>query len=299
LAMRGLVEINSTIHINQVQGMVRELTETKRAEEKYRVLAETLDAEVRARTREVVQQSEQLRDLSSRLLQAQDEERRRIARELHDSAGQILTLLSIRLAQASQQIPKKADIFAQYTNECEQLVQQLSQEIRTISYLLHPPLLEERGLLKAIGWYIEGLAERSGLQIALATPATFPRLPDAMELVMFRLVQECLTNIHRHSGSRSAEIRIARDGENVSLEIQDAGKGIPAEKLIELQSRSSGVGIRGMQERVHHFGGQMHIESDHRGTKISFKFPFPRIATSRPAILAPQLTIGKQVARAA
>src|ERR1700733_3609256 len=136
-----------------MKGMVRELSELRRAKEEYRVLAETLEAEVRARTREVVQQSEQLRDLSSRLLQAQDEERRRIARELHDSAGQILMLLSISLGQVAQHAPKDANLFVRHTKECEQLVQQLSSEIRTMSYLLHPPLLEEMGLLKAIRSY--------------------------------------------------------------------------------------------------------------------------------------------------
>src|ERR1039458_4093710 len=127
---------------------------TRRSCAARRALAETLDAEVRARTSEIVQQSEQLRDLSNRLLQAQDEERRHIARELHDSAGQLLTVLALNLAQAARHAPRESTQLAKWIDESEELVQQLSQEIRTMSYLLHPPLLEERGLLETIRWYV-------------------------------------------------------------------------------------------------------------------------------------------------
>ena len=269
-------------HPRRFDGITLDITERVRAEENYRTLAQTLDAEVRVRTSEVVQQAEQLRDLSSRLLQAQDEERRHIARELHDSAGQILSALSMSLAQAARHAPQEPAGFAEYVQESEQLVQQLSQEIRTMSYLLHPPLLDETGLAGALRWYIQGLTQRSGLEISLTVPADFERLSREMELVMFRLVQECLTNIHRHSGSKSAVIRIARDSESVLLEVQDEGKGISEEKLVDIQSQGSGVGIRGMRERVRHFGGQMDIESNHGGTKISFKFPAPKNATAKP-----------------
>ncbi len=260
-----------------------DITDLKRAEENYKALAESLDAEVRVRTTEVVRQSEQLRDLSSHLLQAQDEERRRIARELHDSAGQILAALAMNLAQAARHAPQEAALFAKHTEESEQLVRQLSQEIRTMSYLLHPPLLDETGLAEALRWYIQGLMERSGLEIALEISDGFRRLPREIELVMFRLVQECLTNIHRHSGSQTATIRLARDNESVSLEVQDEGKGMPAERLSEIQSHGSGVGIRGMRERVRHFGGSMSITSNHEGTKVSFTFPFPKASPAEDA----------------
>jgi len=259
-----------------------DITDLKRAEEKYRTLAESLNAEVRIRTAEVVQQAEQLRDLSSRLLQAQDEERRHIARELHDSAGQILTALSMSLALASQHAPQESAALAKHLEESDELAQQLSQEIRTMSYLLHPPLLDETGLSEALRWYIQGLSERSGLEIALDVPADFARLSREMELVMFRLVQESLTNIHRHSGSKSAAIRLARNGDSVSLEVQDSGKGISAEKLSAIQSQGSGVGIRGMRERARHFGGHMMIESSCTGTKISFQFPLPGNSPAQP-----------------
>jgi PAS domain S-box-containing protein len=259
-----------------------DITDLKRAEEKYRSLAETLDAEVRARTSEVVLQSEQLRDLSSRLLQAQDEERRHIARELHDSAGQILAALGMSLTMVSRYSSREGPELIKYTEQSQELVGQLSQEIRTMSYLLHPPLLEEMGLAEALRWYIQGLAERSGMQIILEIPEDFERSSHELELVLFRVVQECLTNIHRHSGSKSAVVRFAREEGEIFLEVQDSGKGIPAEKLSEIQSHGSGVGIRGMRERVRHFGGHMQIESNPGATKVSFRFPLAAIPASRP-----------------
>jgi len=139
-----------------------------------------------------------------------------------------------------------------------------------MSYLLHPPLLDETGLAEAIRWYTQGLMERSGLDIKLSIPEDFGRLPREMELVIFRLVQECLTNIHRHSGSKSGSILLGREKQNVSLVIADEGKGIPMERLAAIQSQGSGVGIRGMRERLRQFDGDMKIESSERGTKISF-----------------------------
>jgi two-component system, NarL family, sensor kinase len=149
----------------------------------------------------------------------------------------------------------------------------LSQEIRTMSYLLHPPLLEEAGLADAIEWYTQGLTERSGLQISLTVSQGFGRLSHELELVMFRIVQECLTNIHRHSESKQAEILLERKPEGVLLKVQDRGKGMSPEKLSEIRSRGSGVGMRGMRERVRQFDGTMKIDSDNTGTRISFWFP--------------------------
>ncbi len=257
-----------------------DITEMKRAEEKYKALVETLDGEVQARTREleqsnveVLKQSQLLRNFSQRLMEIQDEERRRIARELHDSAGQILTALGLNLARVAQRAHKDSPALAADAEDSQQLVQQLSQEIRTMSYLLHPPLLDEVGLSEALRWYTQGLMERSGLELTLAIPEDFGRLPREKELVMFRLVQECLTNIHRHSGSKTATIRIMRNSDSASLEVRDEGKGISPQKLTEMQSRGAGVGIRGMRERVLQFGGDMTIKSDEKGTTIFFTIP--------------------------
>ena len=249
----------------------------KASEEGLRRLSATLDAEVRARTIELEQRnaellwrSEQLRDLSRRMAQMQDNERRHIARELHDSAGQTLTVLGMSLAALAQNVRPELKKEAE---AAEELVHQLSREIRTTSYLLHPPLLDENGLSAALSWYVKGLIERSNLDIQLNIPEDFGRLAPEIELVIFRLVQESLTNIHRHSGSKNAVIRVERRGESAVLEIEDKGKGISAERLAAIQSRGAGVGIRGMGERVRQYKGEMNIETNGSGTKLSFMLP--------------------------
>jgi signal transduction histidine kinase len=258
----------------------------RESEERFRKLSETLDAEVRAHTKEleernndVLRQAEQLRELSWRLLQAQEEERRHIARELHDSAGQTLTVLGMSLAQLVQKTGRKAPEFATEAEKIQEIVQQLHREIRTASYLLHPPLLDESGLSSALDWYVQGLSERSGLQITLEVAEEVDRLPGDMELLVFRLVQECLTNIHRHSGSQTALIRITRQAERVAVEVRDYGRGMSPERLAEIQSRGSGVGIRGMRERVRQFRGTLNIESGPSGTQVSISIPIPKSAT--------------------
>ena len=207
----------------------------------------------------------------------------RIARELHDSAGQTLAALGINLTRLAQLASHNPAEFAEVIKTSDELVQQLTQEIRTTSYLLHPPLLDERGLSSALRWYVQGIAERSGLEIELNFPENFERLPRETELVIFRLVQECLTNIHRHSGSKRAQIRIEREQENVLVSVQDDGKGISPERLVEIQSQGTGVGISGMRERVRHFGGQLNIESNGSGTKVSAIFPAKRPPTDQKA----------------
>jgi PAS domain S-box-containing protein len=248
-----------------------------------RKLLETqLEAEVRARTRELEtknadlsRQSEQVRELSQRLLQAQDEERRRIARELHDSAGQTLAVLGMKLTQFIDEAGIVLPQLAKLGADIEKLAAQLNSEIRTTSYLLHPPLLDETGLPSALKWYVQGLASRSEIAVTLEIAEDFGRLPNDMELAVFRLVQECLTNIHRHSGSKTALIRLVRNRENVQIEVRDQGKGISVGHLAEIQSGASGVGIRGMQERLRHFRGEMKIESDGSGTCVTVTIPVP------------------------
>ena len=252
----------------------------RQSEERFRTLSETLDAEVRARTEElelrnwdVERQSERLRELSWQLLRAQDEERKHIARELHDSAGQTLTVLGMSLSQLVQKAGRKSPELAVDAEHIQDTVQQLHREIRTASYLLHPPLLDESGLSSALSWYVEGLAQRSGLEISLNISQDFGRLPADMELLVFRLVQECLTNIHRHSGSTTGSIHVARQNGLVTVEVQDCGKGISKEKLAEIQSRGSGVGIRGMRERLRQYKGSLSIESGASGTRVSVTLP--------------------------
>jgi PAS domain S-box-containing protein len=267
--------------------IARDITERKQFErelreneERFRALSEALETQVQVRTQElqrrnteILQQAEHLRELSGRLLQIQDEERRHIARELHDSAGQNLVALGMKLAQLARNAKQNPDRVGQDAQDAQALVQQLTQEIRTTSYLLHPPLLDESGLSSALRWYVHGLSERSGLDIDLRIPEDFGRLHPDMELVVFRLVQECLTNIHRHSGSKTALIQVDRKAENVYVEVEDEGKGISAEKLAEIQSQSTGVGVRGMRERVHQLQGKFTMESNGSGTKICASLP--------------------------
>ncbi|HTE89462.1 MAG TPA: PAS domain S-box protein [Terriglobales bacterium] len=256
--------------ITQRKQMERALRES---EGRYRTLADALETQVQIRTQELEKKNADLRDLSGRLMEAQDVERRHIARELHDSAGQTLTALGMQLARISADAKKNPAQLAKDIQDAEELVQHLSQEIRTTSYLLHPPLLDETGISSALSWYVQGLAERSSLAIDLKIPDNLGRLPSEMELLLFRLVQECLTNIHRHSGSKTARIRIEREGNNIHLEVEDKGRGMSPERLAEIQSQGTGVGIRGMRERVRHFRGDLVIESNGSGTKVYATLP--------------------------
>jgi signal transduction histidine kinase len=276
---RAVPLLNGNGEILEWFGAATDVTARKEAEENFRKLAQTLDAEVRARTRELEEQSNRVRQLSWRLLRSQDEERRHIARELHDSVGQTLTVLDINFELFMQEAGYQSSDVASKIEEIQKTVQQLHREIRTTSYLLHPPLLDENGLYSAISWYLQGLRERSGLEVQLDIPKEFGRLPRDMELVIFRLVQECLTNIHRHSESKTASIRIACESNQINLEIKDQGKGMSPARLAEIQSGRSGVGISGMRERLHQFEGTMHIDSDGAGTRIFATIPEPKTAS--------------------
>jgi PAS domain S-box-containing protein len=278
---------NSAGKVIGASKIARDVTARKRverelheSEQRFRKLADALDTQVQFRTQElrrrnteILQQSDQLRDLSGRLMRAQDEERRRIARELHDSAGQNLAALGMNLTQIESDAKRDPARLSKSIKNAQDLIQVLTQEIRTTSYLLHPPTLDESGLSSALRWYTDGLVERSGLTIDLNTPDDLERLAPEVELAIFRLVQECLTNIHRHSGSKTAAIRIAREPEEVLVEVQDHGKGMSQERLAEVQSQGVGVGIRGMRERVRQSHGELTIDSNALGTKITAIFP--------------------------
>lgn len=217
---------------------------------------------------------------------AQDEERRRISRELHDSAGQHLAALGMGLARIEDDAKRDPARLSKSIQDAQDLIQDLTREIRTTSYLLHPPMLDESGLSSALSWYIQGLAERSGLSIELNIAEDLERLAPELELAIFRLVQECLTNIHRHSGSKTAVIRIAREADKIYAEVQDHGKGISQERLAEIQSKGAGVGIRGMRERVHQSHGELTVDSNALGTKITAIFPAGAPAAKEPGTLS-------------
>lgn len=232
-----------------VTSAIRDITERKRAEESVRLL-------------------------SGQLLHLQDQERRRIARELHDSSGQLLAALGLNLSLVDSENCNMAPRAAKAIQESLGLVQELSRELRTISHLLHPPLLDEVGLASGLRSYLDGFTERSKIRVDLELPDDLGRLPQDLETAIFRIVQECLTNIHRHSGSQVARIRIGRSDGQVSLEVEDRGKGIPPEKREAMDSGGMpGVGIRGMRERLRHLDGSLEIKSNGRGTVVLARLP--------------------------
>jgi signal transduction histidine kinase len=218
--------------------------------------------------------TEQLRQLSARVISLQDEERRRIARELHDSAGQYLAAIEMNLS-GLKQTPNLEESLARPISDSLDLANLCTAEIRTISYLLHPPLLDEMGLASALGWYVEGFSERSGIRVDLDYAKDFGRLPREIETVLFRVVQQGLANIHRHSGSHVAKIRMEADAESVRVEICDEGRGIEPEilKSMDAGRRLMGVGIAGMRERVRVMGGRFSIRSGREGTTIDVTLP--------------------------
>ncbi len=252
-------------------------------ESQLRTSQAELEQRVRERTQELLNASEELRELSARLLQAQDEERRRLARELHDGAGQLLAALGMEAANLAGESDRLSSRAASSLSNIDSLVLQMTKDIRTMSHLLYPPLLDDVGLKSALTNYITGFAERSGVQVSLELPEVIERLDRDYDLSLFRIVQECLTNIHRHSGSKTASIHIVHDEGDLVLEVWDEGRGMPAERLSEIQTRGSGVGIRGMRERVLQLSGTMSIKSDASGTRIRVVIPTPKTASQELA----------------
>jgi PAS domain S-box-containing protein len=217
---------------------------------------------------------ESLRTMSGRLLQMQDEERRRIARELHDSAGQMLVALDMNLTAIREESKNPSAKAARACAESLELVQQMSNELRTISHLLHPPLLDEAGLPSAIRWFVEGFAERSKIAVELELSEDLGRLSPESETTVFRIVQESLSNIHRHSQSPKASIRICRTPNDVRVEVRDCGKGMPAGvQNGPTGTRRPGVGITGMRERLRQLGGYLEISSRKTGTTVLAVLP--------------------------
>ena len=246
-----------------------------RKQTQLRNAAGALEEKVRERTVDLDRANHDLRQLTGRLLNLQDEERRRIARELHDNAGQALSVLGMNLSAVAEdlrQLMKTAGTVA----DSASMVRQMSDDIRTMSYLLHPPLLDEMGLASALKWYIEGFAERSKIAVDLRCSNEIGRLPREVETSIFRIVQECLINIHRHSGSPTAAIQIGWVDDFVRLEVRDHGAGISPELRRQMETGGTlGVGLRGMRERASQLGGSLEISSEGagKGTSIVVRLP--------------------------
>jgi signal transduction histidine kinase len=234
----------------------------------YRFLSAELKAREQAE-RIALESEDSLRQLTARLLQLQDAERRKFSRELHDSLGQYLAGVKMNLEMFATQ--REENLLA----EAMQLLDQAIGETRTISHLLHPPLLDEAGFSSAAKWYLEGFAQRSGIEIKVELPEDVGRLPKPVALGLFRVLQESLTNIHRHSGSAKAEVVLTLVSDQVTLKVRDYGKGIAPELLKSFRTKGtkSGVGLAGMRERIRELGGRLSVLSSAPGTLISVTMP--------------------------
>ncbi len=214
-----------------------------------------------------------LRDLSARLMDLQDAERRRIARDLHDSTGQTLAALSMNLSLLTRRATNLEADAKSILSECAVLARRCSDELRTMAYLLHPPLLDELGLVGSVRDYCDGFAERSGIRVDLSVPPDLGRLPKEAETALFRIMQESLTNVHRHSGSRTASIRIVRESAEIRMEVQDTGVGMRPDVPQTAMGGAVGVGIAGMRERVGQLGGRLEIKTGPGGTTVIAALP--------------------------
>lgn len=291
LILLGDANRRKQLRLNEtVVALTKEAAERERAEEELKKAHDVLEQRVEERTAELSQAlarlasevgvrkqaEDQLRYLSVRLMTLQDEERRHIARELHDSAGQTLAAIKMTVALIEQTVATVPGL-RQFIEELNALTDEALQEVRTTSYLLHPPLLDESGIASAARWFVEGFAKRSGIQVDCDIPETFERPPRDCELVLFRILQESLTNVHRHSGASAASIKLALHADQLKLEIADNGSGIPEDRLKGLEAaETAGVGIAGMRERVRELGGRLHIQSGNSGTTVSVTLPIAK-----------------------
>jgi signal transduction histidine kinase len=240
--------------------------------------------ELYRKTQELERLNGELRDISVHLIKTQDEEHRRIARELHDGLGQELAALKMMLAQ----IPRhnSANAKDQTAKEASEIVEKASRQVRSMSHLLHPPLLDEVGLISAVRWYLDGLMKRSGIATALdVQPTDFPRLPSDVETAIFRVVQEALTNVFRHSGASRAWVMLSQQEDEVMVKIGDDGKGVSLE-IAEMRPGSLGIGLAGMRQRAKEFGGQLRLTNANPGTLVEIVIPARSLVPQREHAIA-------------
>ena len=248
----------------------------RRTQAKLNAAHDEMEIAVKERTAELAEANEKLRELTSSLMHLQEEERRRFARDLHDSVGQLLAVIGMNLASISgENLSPDAE---RLLRESQQLAEDISTQIRTISHLLHPPLLDEAGLGAALRIYVDGFSQRSKVTAKLEVAEDLPRMSHDLEISIFRIVQEGLTNIHKHAGATSVQISIVFSNGLVTLKVVDDGKGLPAD-------HSYGVGLRGMQERVRQLKGTFHITSNSHGTSVAVSMPLVE-THSIPAVTA-------------
>jgi signal transduction histidine kinase len=249
------------------------------SQEALRRSHDELEKKVEERTHELIAAQHALRDLSTRLLSLRDEERRRLARELHDSTGQTLAAIQLNLAMAQNTVTYSESTRADKLEEAINLADQATKELRTLSYLLHPPMLDEAGLLLALEWYTAGFSDRSKIQVELDLAPYLQRLPYNLELTIFRIVQEALSNVYRHAFAKKARVRLSAGPRQIEVVIEDDGKGICADAL----HSKAGVGISGMNERARQFGGELTVRSLGPGTRVQVTFPLTKAGVSNSA----------------
>ncbi|MGA7290647.1 MAG: sensor histidine kinase, partial [Terriglobales bacterium] len=229
-----------------------------------------------------------LRRLSVRLMTMQDEERRRIARDLHDGLGQELAVAKMVLDKTAQRKTAAAGADKQASIEASDIIDRAIQQVRSLSHLLHPPLLDEVGLTSALRWYLEGLTERSGIETYLEVqPSDFPRLASDVETAIFRIVQESLTNVFRHAEAHNVWISLAQREDATVITVRDDGKGIE-QRVAELQPDSVGIGIGGMKQRAKEFGGELRLINTNPGTLVELVVPFSKTVVREVAVLNAQ-----------
>jgi signal transduction histidine kinase len=228
---------------------------------------------------------EDLRRLSQELIRARDEERRHVARELHESAGQSLAALKMTLGRLTDLLPEDNELTHELLQSSIELAESAIREVRTVSYLMHPPMLDEAGLGPALRWYAKGFAERSGIEVEIEIPEDFGRASQEIETTVFRIVQEALTNVHRYSGSRTAKIRLRRKDGQISAEVRDEGCGLAMPGLAGIWHGPPGVGIAGMRERVKQLNGVFELESaPGTGTTVRATLPVTPVGLSEKPI---------------
>lgn len=268
--------------------LTRDITEKRKAQEALEQSNAALEQQIAEKTaaqRNLEASEGSLRELSGQLLRMQDQERGRLGRELHDTIGQYLGALKMSLEVMTSTAPAKA--LGDQLAECIHIADECIREVRTISYLLYPPMLEEMGLQMAIEWHVDGFTKRSGIQVECELQPEMGRLPRDVEVAIFRVFQESLTNIHRHSGSSTAEVRLGMEEGNIILEVKDEGKGTPP-AVLESSSDALGtlgVGLRGMNERVRQLGGRLNLSSSEKGMTVRAVIP---IASSSAAPQRPE-----------